>query len=288
MKSRLALMTVTALLALMPPGALAAKPLPPVAAASPQRLLPLEGGRNFRDLGGYQTADGRSVKWNTLFRSGSMHGLTAADFAYLESRSIRTVCDFRDTRERAAEPVHWLGATPPKVFSDDYNLDMASFLPPGAPAGWTALQVEALMTASYPHMLEQFNGQYRRMFGELLAHRVPLAFNCSAGKDRTGIAAALLLTALGVPRETVIADYLLTNQYLDPAKLVSGSSRGPANPMAQLPPEIMKPLLAADRRYIEAAFHVIDTHPGGAKGYLHDALGLSTDDLTRLRALYLE
>jgi protein-tyrosine phosphatase len=265
-----------------------AKPVPPVAAAGEHRLLPLEGGRNFRDLGGYRTEDGHRVKWNTLFRSGSMHGLTAADFAYLESRGIRTVCDFRDTRERAAEPVNWPQPGAPIVLSDDYALQTSSFLPPGAPATWTVGQVEALMTASYPHMLEQFNDQYRRMFGELLAHRVPLAFNCSAGKDRTGIAAALLLTALGVPRESVIADYLLTNRYLDPAKLLAASSRGPANPMAQLPPELMKPLLAADRRYIEAAFQVIDRHPGGARGYLHDVLGLSPGDLERLRSLYLE
>ncbi|MFX8016077.1 tyrosine-protein phosphatase, partial [Acinetobacter baumannii] len=88
---------------------------------------------------------------------------------------------------------------------------------PGQPA--TAANVKAMMTASYPRMLTQFNGQYRRMFGELLAGRVPLAFNCSAGKDRTGIAAALVLTALDVPHKTVVEDYLLTNRYFDPQKL---------------------------------------------------------------------
>lgn len=85
------------------------------------------------------------------------------------------------------------------------------------------------MTALYPRLLTQFNSQYRRMFAALLAGRAPLAFNCIAGQDRTGVAAALLLTALGVPRETVIQDYLLTNRYFDPNKGVATTIRPPSN-----------------------------------------------------------
>ncbi|WP_084583403.1 tyrosine-protein phosphatase [Sphingomonas azotifigens] len=265
------------------PVALARQAVVASASAHP-RLLPLEGGRNFRDLGGYRTSDGRTVKWGMLYRSGSMHGLTEADFRTLDKLGIRTVCDLRDRRERAAEPVHWPNADMPRVLSDDYDLDLR-FLPAGSPKEWTPDKVRTAMAASYPRMLEQFNGQYRRMFAELLAGHAPLAFNCSAGKDRTGIAAALLLTALGVPRATVIDDYLLTNVYLDPAKLL-GSGAG-ASPLAALPPAVVQPLLAADRSYIEAALAVVDAHPGGAEGYLQDALGLSKGDLNRLRDLYL-
>ena len=124
------------------------------------------------------------------------------------------------------------------------------------------------------------------MFAELLAGHAPLAFNCSAGKDRTGIAAALLLTALGVPRETVIGDYMLTNQTLDPAKLMAG--RAMANsPFAALPPEAVRMLVGVDRSYIEAAFAVVDAHAGGAQGYLRDELGLDAKAIARLRRLYL-
>lgn len=254
------------------------------APADHQRLVPLEGGRNFRDLGGYRAADGRTVKWGMLYRSGAMHGLTDADFRTLHTLGIQVVCDLRDRRERAAEPVRWPDAEMPRVLSDDYTLDLG-FLPAGSPKDWTAEKVRAGMAASYPRMLEQFNGQYRRMFVELLAGHAPLAFNCSAGKDRTGIAAALLLTALGVPRQTVIDDYLLTNTYLDPAKLL-GSGASPS-PLSALPPAVVQPLLAADRSYIEAAFAVIDAHAGGAEGYLGDKLGLTRADLVRLRDLYL-
>lgn len=286
MNHRHLLTALGALSLVLSPSLTLAQPAP---VAQHERLLPLQGGRNFRDLGGYRTEDGRTVKWGVLFRSGSMHGLTPADYALLEKRGIRVVCDLRDNAERAAEPVDWPRAHAPRVLSGDYHLDMAMAMPGGDMAHWTAEQSRAAMVASYPRMLTQFNGQFRRMFAELLAHHVPLAFNCSAGKDRTGIAAALILTALGVPRETVIEDYLLTNRYLDPAKLMSASSKATANAAwTRMPPEVIKSMMAADRSYIEAALHVVDSHAGGAQGYLHDELGLSAGDLRRLRALYLQ
>jgi protein-tyrosine phosphatase len=124
------------------------------------------------------------------------------------------------------------------------------------------------------------------MFSELLAGHAPLAFNCNAGKDRTGIAAALLLTALGVPRATIIEDYLLTNRYLDPRSFTSAPPSA-ANPLAGMSPDAARMLLAADPSYIRAAFDVIDGHKDGAEGYLRDELGLSRADLVRLQSLYL-
>ena len=278
-----------ALLASLPGSAVVARSQPSATATASahQRLLPLQGGRNFRDLGGYATGDGRHVKWGLLYRSGSMHGLTAADYAELQRRGLRVVCDLRDTRERAAEPVDWPAQGAPRVLSDDYLLDTRDFLPAGAMKDWTATAAQAAMTASYPKMLVQFRGQYRRMFAELLAGHAPLAFNCSAGKDRTGIAAALLLTALGVPRATVIDDYLLTNRYLDAAKLLASPAQADT-PWAHLPPSVAAALAAADRRYIEAALAVLDRHPGGATGWLRDEMGLSAADIARLRTAYLD
>lgn len=257
------------------------------AAAPHERLLPLEGGRNFRDLGGYRTADGRHVKWNMLYRSGSMHGLTDVDYATLGRRGIRVVCDFRDTRERTSEPVNWPTKSAPRVLSEDYTLDHAGFMPAGPVSKWNAASARAAMTASYPRLLVQFQDQYRRMFTELLAGHAPLAFNCTAGKDRTGVAAAVLLTALGVPRETVIGDYLLTNRYLDQRKLMK-SPASVASPWAQAPPEVMRVMGAADRRYIEAALAVLDRHRGGANGWMRDKMALSHADIMRLRHIYLE
>ncbi len=144
-----------------------------------------------------------------------------------------------------------------------------------------------MMAATYPRMLTFLNGQHRRMFAELLAGHAPLVFNCTAGKDRTGVAAALLLTALGVPRETVTQNYLLTNRYLDTRRLIASGSTTP-NAWMRLPAPVQRALMAADRSYIEAALAVLDQHRGGPEGYFQDTLGLSRGDLAKLRDMYLE
>lgn len=274
-----ALVALAAML-LVPAGMGASAPAP-VAGPAHIRVLPLQGGRNFRDLGGYRTADGHRVKWGLLYRSGQMHDLTPADYAYLQKLGIRTVCDFRDTRERTGEPSQWPAGQAPKILSDDYTLDMGGIMPPGDPSTWTRAQVVTAMTASYPKLLDQFQRQYARMFAELLAGHAPLAFHCTAGKDRTGAAAALLLSALGVPRATVIDDYLLSNQHMAPM---------PAHPTgfwAKLSPEAAQAIAGVDRRYIDAVFAVTDRHPGGTMGYLKDELGLGAAEIAKLRALYL-
>jgi protein-tyrosine phosphatase len=258
-------------------------PQPPVKSAH-QRVLPLQGGQNFRDLGGYRTADGRTVRWGLLYRSGSMHGLTAADYAYLDKLGIAVVCDFRSSEERQIEPANWPTGKAPRMLSDDYGMQTLS----GGNSDlskMTPQQASGMLTVMYPRILTQFNGQYRRMFKELLAGNAPLAFNCSAGKDRTGVAAALLLTALGVPRETVIQDYLLSNKYFDPKRSGPVADKGP-NPWRNIPPEVMRAMSGASRDAIEAVFQIIDRHPGGTSGYLRDELGLDAQEITRLRRMY--
>ena len=282
-------------LADLPPAPMQASPVlaapisaVPVAVPAPHlRVLPLQGGRNFRDLGGYRTTDGHHVKWGLLFRSGSMHGLTPADYTYLEGRGIQVVCDFRSTAERTSEPANWPADHDPVVLSEDYALMSSAAIPKGDMRQWDAEQARVAVAATYPAMLQYFAGQYRRMFAALLAGHAPLAFNCSAGKDRTGVAAALLLTALGVPRHTVIEDYLLTNTTLDSAAMIKASS-GAAAKQVPFPAPVLAALLTADRSYIEAALHALDAHQGGANGYFRDELQLSPADIRHLRALYLE
>lgn len=253
---------------------------------SHQRLLPLEGGQNFRDLGGYRTADGRTVKWNILFRSGSMHALTARDFDYLAKIGIRTVCDFRDTTERAREPVAWPTAQAPNILADDYRLDLGPVMQALRTPGVTGPQARATLARLSRTLPFDFAGQYRRMFAQLLAGNVPLAFNCSAGKDRTGVAAALLLTALGVPRETVIQDYLLSNRYVKPPALTGNDPTSTF--LRSLPHDVLSALTGVDRSYIEAVFSSIESKPGGLKSYFRNDLSLGDDQIERLRDMYLQ
>lgn len=281
--SAMALLAVAA----APLAVAAARDAPPAAAVQHQRVLPLEGGQNFRDLGGYRTRDGRQVRWGLLYRSGAMNGLTERDFTQLQARGIRTVCDFRSAAERAGAPVHWPAAVRPAIFAEDYAMerDFAGLMRPDL----TGAQAAAAMTAAYARMPMRFAGQYRRMFAELVAGRAPLAFNCSAGKDRTGIAAALILTALGVPYATVTEDYLLSNRYFDPRRGASGTVADDRTAafMKRLPPDALQALMGVDRRYLDAAFATMQAQPGGLDGYMRDQLGLDAAALRTLRSRYL-
>jgi protein-tyrosine phosphatase len=260
-----------------------------------ERVLPLEGGRNFRDLGGYETASGASVKWGVLYRSGVMSGLSAQDHAYLKQLGISQICDFRATEEIADEPTDWkaIGAIEYKSIAyENAGGDglRAVFLKPDLKGE----DVRQAMIDLYGTMIDRFVPHYSDMFARLVEGKAPLAFNCSAGKDRTGIAAALILSALGVPRETVLADYALSDKVVDyeatyqtaPANLKPKD--GPYAFMAQLPTQIRAPLLKSDPAYLEAALNDIDAKYGSIETYLDRKLGVSAQDVERLKALYLQ
>ena len=181
------------------------------------RLLPLEGGRNFRDIGGYKTKDGKSVKWGQVFRSGTMVGLTDTDYDYLSSAGIAVICDFRSESERKNEPTNWQAPNGEYVTFPDAVGEM------GMMSGFMEIlkgpdpspeKISKVMADSYPDMAKQYAPHYTEVFDRLAGGDIPLAFNCSAGKDRAGTSAALILTALGVPKETVVEDYALSEAYV--------------------------------------------------------------------------
>ncbi len=266
----------------------------PIMAAT--RVLPLEGGRNFRDLGGYETADGRRVKWGQVFRSGVMHDLTPADYDYLSGLGIDVICDFRSEQERASEPTEWAAGEvnyvtfPDPSGDDDLSKSFAAvFSDPDV----TPQKVRATFIESYRSMHKYYAPAYTVMFDELANGDIPLAFNCSAGKDRTGVAAALLLTALGVPRETVVADYALSEQVVDyMAEFYEAAGEaGPDSPYAfltQLPPEVVEPLMRTEPAYIEATFEAIDAEYGSVEAFIQQELGVDDAEIERIRSRLLE
>lgn len=258
------------------------------------RLLPLEGGRNFRDLGGYETEDGRSVKWGKLYRSGVMDGLTDGDYDYLAGLGIQVICDLRTARERAEEPTEWRAGdveylTFPDPQEDDAMGLMAIFRDPDA----TPQMVSQSMAASYAGIAEDQTPAYREMFDRLAGGEIPLAFNCSAGKDRTGIGAALILTALGVPRGTVVADYALSETYVDYMKEFAGDGQAipedsPYAFLAKLPPEMVAPLMRSDPLYIETALADIEAEYGSVMTFLEEEVDVTEDELASIRAALLD
>ncbi|MEO0815825.1 MAG: tyrosine-protein phosphatase [Pseudomonadota bacterium] len=264
------------------------------------RLLPLEGGRNFRDLGGYKTEDGRTVKWGRVYRSGTMNSLTDADYDYLSGLGIKTVCDFREADERDNEPTNWragdieyLTFAPPVDNEDPASNPMfAALLDPDS----TPDDVAEAMAAGYFGIAEGEAEGYTAMFDELAAGRVPLAFNCSAGKDRAGTAAALVLTALGVPRETVVEDYSLSDDYVDfMAEFLNDEARAEAeagnSPYAflfELPPEKVAPLMASHPMYIEASLDQMADEHGSVLAFIQSELDVTDEELSAIRSNLLD
>ena len=261
-----------------------------------ERLLPLEGGRNFRDVGGYTTTDGRMVKWGKVFRSGTMTNLTDRDYEFLSTLGIRAVCDFRANEEREREPTVWrTSGERAEYFTRNYaaESDLKQVL---GSDSLTAEKVREAMMKLYGELPYEHADSYRTMFKSLAAGQAPLAFNCSAGKDRTGVAAALLLTMLGVPRETIVADYALSERVVDyEAQFVSTAA--PKNPEAKpgpwdfigrLPREVRAPLLRSEPEYIRSALARVETQEGSIDAYFRRVLNISAQEQRAIRESLLE
>lgn len=265
-----------------------------------ERVLPLEGGVNFRDLGGYETDSGQRVRWGKIYRSGTMSDLTAADHAYLEGLGIRVMCDFRSVEERLHEPTDWR-AIDPQIQYVAWDYKVARVGGEDILAARTAEQARDGMLDNYRHGAGEFKERYARMFDELALGNAPLSFNCSAGKDRTGRAAALILAALGVPRASIVADYALTEKVAGLESRVrrsraaaggtAASRPGAVDPfasIAKMPEDVRAMLLRSDPQYIEAMFEQIEKDHGSVLTFLRAELGVTDAELERLRELYLE
>ena len=257
-----------------------------------ERVLPLEGGRNFRDLGGYRSRDGRYVRWGRLYRSGAMAGLTEADYSYLADLKIAVICDLRSARERVAEPTRWPGPNAPAVLARDYDLDesaLKSALQTGTP---TAAGIRAAMIEQYASFPYYFAEDYKRMFAELVEGRLPLAVNCSAGKDRTGVAAALILTALDVDRQEILADYSLSEKVVNFEHVATRPGAAHAATgfefIQQLPPDVRAPLMRSDPAYLQTAFAAMERRDGSVRNFLSAHLGVGPRDIARLQNLLLK
>lgn len=258
-----------------------------------ERLLPLQGGRNFRDMGGYAAAGGKTVRWGKLYRSGVMNGLTDADMTYLRALDINTICDLRSSQERQSEPSAFLKAAGAKVAATDYDLSSSM---EGMARARTRDEAINSFADTYIGFLDTLTPQYTDMFARLAAGEAPLAFNCSAGKDRTGTAAALILSVLGVPRETVVADYALTQTYTPPAAYAAAMSSGKPSPgltpqlaeaMRHMPPEVLQVLMGSDPEVMRQALAQIDKTYGGPAALVKAKFGVTDEGLARMRQLYL-
>jgi protein-tyrosine phosphatase len=250
------------------------------------RVLPIVGSHNLRDMGGYQTGDGRHVKWRTLFRSGVMAGLTEADRAEFRQLGIAAIYDLRANHERERRPTQWHHGENIEYYSRDHELSAGALDDLLARGEFAADAFTDMIHAAYREFPFEQAESYRELFRLLVAGRVPLLFNCTAGKDRTGTAAALILYALGVPRETIELDYSLTELAIEKlSSILSRDSRYAS--LASLPRESYLPLLRADPKYLSVAFEEIKRRHGSVPEYLDAGLGVGRREIAVLREVLL-
>lgn len=250
------------------------------------RLIPFDRIFNFRDFGGYDTPSGPLAR-GRLFRSASFHDATEADIARLEAMDVRFLVDLRRPEERAFEPNRWPGENRRSIFNDEgaggVNLPphlVALLQSDLSPASVTAYMKSLYREIPFDARLVKL---YRAWFDEMGEGGIGV-IHCAAGKDRTGIACALTLLALGVSEEDVFADYEFTNQAVDiEARLPRIQERMEERLARKLDAASLRPMLGVDADYLREAFAAIRARNGGVDAYLADVLGVGEPQRTNLR-----
>jgi protein-tyrosine phosphatase len=254
------------------------------------RHLKLNGAKNLRDLGGYQTMEGKAVRWGVLYRSDALHRLTDKDLVQLSVLDLDCVIDFRTSHEKELRPDRLTtGMTIRRVEIPILDSSTKAWHESGEEVvkSFTSSDSIKYMCATNYELATQFTPEMAQFLRELSsANGRPVLFHCAAGKDRTGFAAAILLRILGVPQELVMEDYLLTNQYF----LVS--NRWDLLLMYLLKgrryASMVKTFMQANPEFLNTAFDAIDRDHGSFENYVKYGLGLSPRDIEHLRNLYLE
>jgi protein-tyrosine phosphatase len=243
----------------------------------PARHFNLAGASNCRDLGGYPAKDGRIVRWRQIFRSNHLGHLTDEDIGVLRGLGVRSAFDFRGLAERAAAPC---GVADITVHSLPVEPTVVAALRAIAASG-TPLSTEAAIEVvrdSYRSYVQHNTPRFRALFAHLLEDHAPLVIHCTAGKDRTGFACALILHTLGVPNEVISEDYLLTNRFY----------RRDPSASSDLPDDVKQVLGSVQASFLATAYDAIDANYGDLESYLRDGLGLGAAEREQLAARYLE
>jgi len=244
---------------------------------SPARHLNLAGASNFRDLGGYPGKDGRTVRWRRIFRSNHLGHVTETDIEILRGLGLKSAFDFRGTEERAAAICGVAGIA---VHSLPIEPTVVAALRARLAEGVALSSADALdvMRDSYRNYVRYSTPSFRALFAHLLEDRAPLVIHCTAGKDRTGFACALILHALGVPDEVIAEDYLLTNRFY----------RRDPSASSDLPDDVSQVLGSVQASFLAAGFEAIRADHGDLESYFTCGLGLGAVERAGLEARYLE
>lgn len=250
---------------------------------SAKRKVALQGAVNFRDIGGYKTQDGHYVKWGEIYRSADMSKLTSGDLAVLEQKNITYDVDLRGNQEAKQAP-------------DRLNPNTNYILCPAGSDNVNSNMMQSLKTIkiggdsvmiSYYSNTTYLADRYKPFFNKLLnlPNNQSLVFHCMAGKDRTGIAAALLLYALGVQYDTIVQDYVASNYYRKAENEKAVYSMVYA---MQVDEKVAKDVLSVKKEYLDATFNAIKIQYGSVDSFLKDQIGLDNQKIKLLKKKFLE
>lgn len=259
---------------------------------SPSLLL--EGAPNFRDFGGHPTVDGRRVRSGQLYRSELLLGLTPRDLDTLAALDIALVCDLRTPGERARLNNEWPSTKPAQILALDVEAEMSAVQPDRwgkrlADPSFSAEKAHEALAENYRRMPGSFARDLRALFQHLTENPGrPILVHCAAGKDRTGFVVAMLLWALGVSRQSILADYLETNRRYSVERLVNARTR--FLPDLELTPTVhaaLRVLASVHQDFLEAALDAVNTEFGSIDAYLEQACALTAQRRDRLHEALL-
>lgn len=290
----LALVPILALASylLLPPGPVVVPAQLPMAQRAEHRMLEFSGIHNFRDLGGYRTSDGRQVKWGKLYRSGALHGASDHDLSVLTELGLTTLVDFRSSAEKAAEPdrlpqPHSFQVVEIPTLDGGDNSVAKEIMGRIESGSFSDFDPDSFMLEANRHFAQRYTPQYRLFMETVLeSNGQPVLWHCSAGKDRAGFAAAVLLRILGVPPEVVMQDYLLSKEYALEARrtqlLILRLLKG-RQAAAKL-----EVIMGVEPEWLNAGFAEIDANYGSFDNYVREALQLDEAAILQLREWLLE
>jgi protein-tyrosine phosphatase len=248
------------------------------------RHLAFEGGANARDLGGYAGAGGRALRRGRIYRSAELTGLPPADIARLDELGLAVVFDLRSNGERRRRPCELPGTATRRIAWRDYRHTDADLFALLNDPHVTAANVRGVMDAMYRRIPHEQAESFRTILTTIAGSELPILFYCAAGKDRTGVLAALLMELMQVSREEIFAEYELTNVHQETLRerFLRYGRRD------NVDDRVWEPMIIADRGYLEATFDEIDARHGGVRSYVAGYLGLGEETVAALERELLE
>lgn len=246
--------------------------------------IDLKGTTNTRDIGGYLTGDLRTVRTGQIIRSEKLSRLTPEDFRKLEEMGVKTVIDLRTEQEAEHAPTVWQGEHPPRIFhfpvgdaENDWFVSGSRLM---KKSRFTEAQSLEHMVDGYRMIAKEGPPSYRQLMALVLDQsNWPILIHCSAGKDRTGVATALILEAVGVDRETIMQDYLLTNEIgrsEEKAELLARESRKHARNGRGPSAGAWYPIVGVRPEMLTAFYASVDERYGSMEAFLAE-MGVDED-----------